>query len=250
MTLAARKGVLLLGLVCTAASAWGGPPFMTDDPEPVEYQHWEIYLASQYAHAPDDTSGTLPHVEVNYGVIQNLQLHLIAPAAFDAPSGGPRKSGYGDTELGAKFRFFEETGDRIQIAVFPLLELPTGDSGRGLGAGHTQVFLPVWLQKEAGAWTSYGGGGYWINPGLGNRNWWYSGWLIQRQVLPNLAVGAEVYHETPKTDAGGSDTKMNLGLVWDIDDSRHVLASVGPVVQGPSGYQAYLAFQLTWGPKK
>jgi hypothetical protein len=23
-----------------------GPPFVTDDPVPVDYQHWEVYLAS------------------------------------------------------------------------------------------------------------------------------------------------------------------------------------------------------------
>ena len=31
---------LTLGLIV----AWAGPPFVTDDPEPVEYRHWEIYL--------------------------------------------------------------------------------------------------------------------------------------------------------------------------------------------------------------
>ena len=24
-----------------AARLWAGPPFLTDDPEPVDYQHWE-----------------------------------------------------------------------------------------------------------------------------------------------------------------------------------------------------------------
>jgi hypothetical protein len=42
-----------------------------------------------------------------------------------------------------------------------------------------QYFLPVWLQKDFGKWTTYGGGGYWINPGAGNKNWWFSGILLQ-----------------------------------------------------------------------
>lgn len=33
-------------LALTAASAFAGPPFRTDDPEPVDYQHWEINLFS------------------------------------------------------------------------------------------------------------------------------------------------------------------------------------------------------------
>jgi hypothetical protein len=119
-----------------------------------------------------------------------------------------------------------------------------------LGSGHTQIFLPVWLQKSFGSWTTYGGAGYWINPGAGNRNWWFIGWLIQKQVRPGLTVGAEAFHETAQTDGGRSATKMNVGVIWDLDEERHVLASVGPTIQGPSGYQAYLAFQLTFGPGK
>ena len=69
-----------------AQLAWAGPPFTTDDPEPVEYQHWEVYLASQLAHDKDGWSGTSPHFEVNYGALPNLQLHLIAPVSYTAPS--------------------------------------------------------------------------------------------------------------------------------------------------------------------
>ncbi len=239
-----------MGGLFAASLARGGPPFLTDDPEPVEYQHCEINLASTYQHGAGDSNGTLPFVEFNYGVAPNVQLHLLAPAAFDAPEGGARQYGYGDTELGIKYRFIDEAVGRPQVAVFPTVELPTGDGSRGLGTGHTQVYLPVWIQKSMGSWTTYGGGGYWVNPGAGNRNWWFTGWLIQKQVLPTLAIGAEIYHETPRTVAGTSDTRANLGLTWDLNDTWHVLASGGPVIQGPSGYQTFVAVQLTLGPKK
>ena len=242
--------LLMLGLLAAPPLALAGPPFATDDPDPVEYQHWEVYLGSQYGHRADGAGGTLPHLEVNYGLVPNLQLHLIAPAAFAASSGASRHYGYGDAELGAKYRFLAEADGRPEVGVFPLVELPTGDATRGLGSGHTEAFLPVWLQKTFGAWTTYGGGGYWINPGAGNRNWWFTGWLIQKKVWPNLTVGAEVFHETAQRIGAGSDTKANLGVVWDLDETRHVLASVGPTIQGPTGYQAYLALQFTFGPKK
>jgi hypothetical protein len=239
-----------LAFLAVLTLARAGPPFVTDDPEPVEYQHWEVYLGSQYAHGDDGAAGTLPHIEVNYGAAPNLQLHLIAPVAFAAPSGAGRQSGYGDTELGAKYRLVEEADGGMQVGVFPLVELPTGDSAKGLGSGHTQVFLPVWLQKSSGTWTTYGGAGYWFNPGAGNRNWWFVGWLVQKQVSPGLTVGAEVFHETAQGENAGSATKMNVGLIWDLDETRHVLASIGPTLRGPAGYQAYLAFQLTLGPAK
>ena len=131
-----------------------GPPFLTDDPEPVEYQHWEMYLAVLYMHDRDQDSSTLPHLEINYGVIPNVQIHLLAPLVYEKPEGQSSQYGYGDTELGIKFRFIKETDYMPQVGIFPLVELATGDVGRGLGNGRTQYFLPIWLQKSFGSWTT------------------------------------------------------------------------------------------------
>jgi hypothetical protein len=76
-------------------------------------------------------------------LIPNGQLHIVAPTAFDSPAGGPTLFGYGDTEIGFKYRFIEEEkdGSRPQVGMFPLIELPTGNENRGLGAGHVRVFM-------------------------------------------------------------------------------------------------------------
>lgn len=226
-----------------------GPPFVTDDPEPVDYQHWEVYIASILGHSNNVWSGTSPHVEVNYGAITNLQLHIIAPISFVAPAQGPTRFGYGDTELGAKYRFIDETTNSPQIGVFPLLEVPTGDTQRGLGGGHLQAFLPLWLQKSFGPWTTHGGGGYWINPGAGNENWWYEGWLLQRQMTKNLTVGAEIYHDGIQGVGIGADTRFNIGSIYDFTENHHLMFSAGHTIQGPIAFQAYIAFQFTFGPE-
>ena len=57
--------------VLAPVAAFAGPPFKTDDPEPVEYKHWEVYLASQGSLDRDTRSLTAPHVEINYGVFPN-----------------------------------------------------------------------------------------------------------------------------------------------------------------------------------
>ncbi len=225
-----------------------GPPFKTDDPEPVEYRHWEVYLSAQYFHDRDGTSGTLPHLEVNYGIIPEVQLHLIAPLAYDHPKGGSTVFGYGDTEVGVKVRFLKETDRLPQIGIFPLAELPTGSERRGLGNGKTQFFLPVWLQKSWGPWTSYGGGGYWINPGEGNRDWWFFGWLLQRDLNDMFTVGAEVFHGTPSEDNGDNSTGFNVGGQINLNDIQHILYSVGRDFSGPNRLSIYLGYQLTFGP--
>ena len=114
----------------------------------------------------------------------------------------PRPSWGRETpELGFKYRFITPSKSDWfpQVGIFPLLEVPTGDARRNLGSGNVDAFLPVWIQKDFGKWLTYGGGGYWINPGPGNRDFWYTGWLLQRQVTDKLALGAEVFHTDGST---------------------------------------------------
>ena len=172
---------LIWAVLFGAGAARAGPPFITDDPEPVDLGHWEVYGFSAATQVTGDMAGTLIGTEVNYGAAPNLQLHIIVPMAFDSPSGRPMQMGIGDVELGAKYRFINPGKDDWwpEVATFPLVEVPAGDASRGLGAGKTRVYLPIWLQKNFGPWTTYGGGGYWINPGVGNKNYWFTGWLLQ-----------------------------------------------------------------------
>ena len=62
--------------------------------------------------------------------------------------------------------------------------------------------------KSEGPRTAYGGVGYWINPGAENRNWSFSGIVIQWQVPPNLAPGVELFHGT--SQQAGSRRRRGL----------------------------------------
>jgi hypothetical protein len=239
--------IVILATLGVAGTAYGGPPFVTDDPEPVDYQHWEFYVASADSKTGGDWSGTGPHFEVNYGVLPDVQLHLIAPLAYDVPPDGRSHYGVGDTEIGVKYRFLHETNNLPQIGIFPLLEIPTGSESENLGNGHWQAFLPLWLQKSWGSWTLYGGGGYGINSFSGNRNWEFAGAVLQKQVLPNLAIGAEVYHQTAsQPDFPNVGTAFNVGTVLDLSEQHHLLFSVGRSLDGPVNFQCYIAWQFTF----
>ena len=245
--------VWCFAIMLLPVSAIAGPPFRTDDPEPVPYQHWEFYTFSAGTHVRDDTSGVGPGFEYNYGLIPNGQLHIVAPAAFDSPAGGPTVFGPGDTEVGFKYRFIEEDKDgaRPMVGIFPMLELPTGSQPRGLGVGHLRVYLPVWVQKSYGDWTTYGGGGYWLNQNdnLGDKNYWYVGWLLQRKITEKLVLGGEIYHQTAANILGVDSTGFNFGGVYDVDEHNHLLFSAGRGFQNAAEanlYSWYLAWQITY----
>jgi hypothetical protein len=238
-----------LGLLAGPAAA--GPPFLTDDPEPVDLGHWEVYGFSAGTHVDGDASGTLTGVEVNYGAAPDLQLHLIVPLAFDDPADGHAQAGLGDIELGVKYRLVSPGKDDWwpQVGVFPLIEAPTGDAARGLGAGQTRAFVPVWLQKDFGQWTTYGGGGYWINPGTGNQNYWFAGWLLQRQVTDQLALGGELFHQTADRIAGREASGFNIGAVYDFNAHYHLLVSAGRGIENApetNDFSYYFAIQHTF----
>jgi hypothetical protein len=228
--------------------AWAGPPFMTDDPEPVELHHWEVYIASAFSHGGGDTFFTAPHVEVNYGILPETQLHMIVPMAYSSSHELGAHYGFSDMELGVKYRFLHESEFIPQAGVFPLVELPTGDSEKGLGEGHVRVFIPVWLQKSLGPWTTYGGGGWWYHPGPGNRDYWFGGWLLQRDLSKSLTLGAEIFGSTsPAQDQGGSYS-FNAGAIINLSEEHHILISAGRDIHGPNILTAYAAFQWTFGP--
>src|ERR1700677_5173305 len=101
-------------------SALAGPPFLTDDPEPVDYQHWEINAFSAGGHVHGETSGDGAAVELNYGLLPNVQVHVTPAIAYDKISGGKVQYGYGDTELGVKYRFIDPGKDDWwpQVAIY------------------------------------------------------------------------------------------------------------------------------------
>ena len=245
MTLGRSIAVLAAVTVLAPVPAHAGPPYVTDDPEPVEFRHWEFYLATQHLVTRDAATGTAPHVEVNYGAWPGLQLHVIAPLAYARPSGGSTSYGVGDIELGTKLRFIDEGQWCPMVGTFPQFEVPTGDATRGLGTGHLHVLIPIWLQKSFGAWTSYGGAGLWVNPGQGNRNYGYFGWQVQRRLSRLATIGTEVFYTTPDQVGGDANLRFNLGLVLDFGEHHHLLLSAGRGIVGDTIFQGYLAYQLT-----
>lgn len=216
-------------LILAARPASAGPPFVTDDPEPVDYQHIEVNLAAIGLVQKSGTAAPFPPIDANWGALPDLQLHAAFGPVY-AEQSGVVTAGYGDTELGAKYRFIHQDheGWWPEVALYPLLELPTGDAARRLGAGHVQLFLPLWLEKDWGDWTSYGGGGFWDNHhGATDRNNWFLGWVLLRKVTDDLQIGGELYRQTATTADQPGTTAFNLGGTWDLSETGHVLFSFG-----------------------
>jgi hypothetical protein len=245
-----RCGCLLALLLWGSAAGFAGPPFQTDDPEPVEYHHFEMYAFELLDSTSGGTSLEVPAYEVNWGAAPNLQLHLVLPLVASIPSDEPTTYGIGDTELGAKYRFVKETKWLPQVGVFPFVELPSGDAERGLGIGATWYRLPLWIQKSWGPWTSYGGGGEAIVPQTGYRNYPFAGWLVERQVNKKLILGVELFGHGAMGEAADStrsSTMADLGGSYEFIPGFDLLFAAGRTIAGRSETYNYMALYWTWG---
>lgn len=249
-----RKSALLgsvaVALLILSLPAFAGPPFQTDDPEPVDFHHYEAYAFGTWDHTGGATNAILPGFEFNVGAAPNLQLHIVVPMAYAAT--GPTQYGAGDIELGAKYRFFDQSehGWRPMVGVFPMLEAPSGDASRGLGNGQTWARLPLWIQKDVGAWTTYGGGGYTINRAPGMRDFPFAGWLLQRVLNKHWTLGGEVFGQGAPQAAGRASTFVDAGGYYNFNPGFSLLFMAGHTVAGESHAIGYLGLYWTWGEKK
>jgi len=206
-------------------AAHAGPPFLTDDPEPTDTGHWEIYAPfadiSGRGGAFDGATGA----ELNYGAAPNLQLTLGLPVSYTHDTSGWR-FGRGDIEASVKFRFYHNEKAGLSIAAFPGITLPT--ASRGLGAGRVTAFLPIWAQKDMGSWSVFGGGGYAINPGAGNRDYWTGGIALRRSFNNRLLIGIEADRQGANTIDGRGSTSFGIGFIRQLKTPFRLLASAGP----------------------
>jgi len=239
---------LALTLSLGATPATAGPPFLTDDPQPIDYRHSEGYLFSTMDKGAGNTAFSGPAIEYNYGPAPNVHLHIVVPDAWSLPAGSPQSTGLGDIEFGTKFRFVQETNGTPQIGVFPMIELPTGNAANGLGNGRAWFRLPLWAQKSWGPWTAYGGGGHAINRASGMSDYNFGGGLLQRDFGNHLTLGGEIFAQGPTTAGGSSATFYNWGGYVKPSDTFNVLFSVGHTFAGESHAIGYFALYWTWGP--
>jgi hypothetical protein len=206
--------------------AYAGPPFVTDDPVPTEAGHWEVYgfVAGTHVQHETDAQGGL---DINYGVSKNLQLTVVIPVDL----GNPGPAGLGDIELAVKYRFLHHNDSSLMpdVAFFPGLVTPT--TSHPLTTDRTAVLLPIWAQKDIGKWSLFGGGGYDINPGADNRNFWLTGVGFTREVTDHLTLGGELYRQTADTRGAKGFMGINAGAIYKLGDHWSLLASAGPGVE-------------------
>lgn len=234
------QGVAAAALMA-ASPAVAGPPFFSDDPEPTDFLHWEIYGFVAGTNLADGTGGQAG-LDINYGGAKDLQLTMVVP--LDYQRGPGTDVVLGDLEFAAKYRFLHQRAGSAMpdVAFFPRVLVPTAP--RRFGTGRVGLLLPIWAQKDIGKWSLFGGGGYTINPGAGQRNYALVGVGLLRQLSKRLQIGVETYHYGRDAVDGRTYTTLGAGALYRLSKHYSLLGSIGPGVQHAreqGRYNFYLA---------
>lgn len=239
-----RKFALSVMLAVGATPAVAGPPYLTDDPEPTDPGHWEIYNYVIGLDAPN--LGGEAGFDINYGGAKNLQLTMVLPLALENGEGVFDKGfrgGPGVIELAVKYKFLHQSDDSWlpDVSFFPRAFVPT--SAR-FSTGRVNLWLPFWGEKDLGPWSVFGGGGYQINPGPGEENFWQGGMALTRAFGKRISFGGEVYAQTQASLAGGGYTAVDLAATYRLTSHWTLMGSAGPAWLEGGGHGQVFYFAL------
>jgi Putative MetA-pathway of phenol degradation len=229
-------------LVGAIGIAQAGPPYLSDDPEPTDFRHFEIYAFGAGTQSADGLAGETG-IDFNYGGAPDLQLTMVLPLAYDEAG----HTGLGNVELAAKYRFLHQEEDGVDVSIFPRVFLPS--ASRLVGDNHASLLLPFWVEKDFGKWSVFGGGGCTINRGGDSQDFCLGGVAVTREVAEGLRLGVEIFHQGADTMGGKVSTAVGGGLTYDITENYHLLAYWGPGLQNISATgrsNSYLALLFTF----
>jgi hypothetical protein len=225
--------IAMFGLVRPALA---GPPYVSDDPEPTNYRHFEIYTFSNGTAMRGDISGA-SGIDFNYGAAPDLQLTATLPAGFDRPTAGGTSIGLSNIELAAKYRLLHQDSFGLDVSVFPRVFLPS--PSKNIGNDRASLLLPVWVQKDwSGGWSAFGGGGCVIS-GRSSQNFCLTGAVVTYQMLPKLQLGVELFHQTADGNGTPTTSSVGLGARYDINDTYHLLGYVRRGIQNANETDQY-----------
>jgi hypothetical protein len=172
--------------------AMAGPPFVSDDPEPTDTFHFEIYT---FDYGTNTRTGTAGEAGIDFicGAAPDPRLTATLPEGYNSTAGGSTHVGLGNIELAAKYCFLHQDTFGLDVSVFPRIFLPSGSNV--VGDNRASSMLPIWIQKDfSEGWSAFGGRCTFNE--IRTADFCQAGAVLTYQILPNLQIAAELFYQT------------------------------------------------------
>jgi hypothetical protein len=232
----------------TSATAIAGPPLETDDPATPERGQWEIAFSAELEKRGSERE-ILPLADINYGYREDVQLKLKPRAVIADSSAEGRRNGWGNVQIGLKWRFFEDQPRGRAVSIYPQVDLnpPSSSDDRELVEDGSVFFLPLEIMQNLGDTSLYAEIGYaWREHRRDER---IIGLAIEQAISSRLFLVAEL-RDVAEVGESAHELSTRAGFKWRLQERWMLLASIGRTLHEPQGERrgsfAYLGFQQTF----
>ena len=227
------------------AFAEGGPPMLTDDPGTPGDGNWEINLSWTSERTSNSKQDQLPLADINYGAGDRVQLNFQIPWVIESDSG---TAGFGDAQIGVKWRFFDQGEDGWQIATYPQIHfIPPGLHHATAAESGVGYLVPIEIQRDFGGFDAGFDIVGEISPSR-NDNGWIAGIEVGRKVSKRLELMGEVHDETADGPRA-HELVLNIGARGTLSEHLMLLMSLGSDIENTIGARnrwiSYLGLRLT-----
>ena len=228
---------ILAGSICAVAQA--GPPYYTNDPGTPGPYNWEINVGYMPFLYSDNTISHAPDIDINFGVGDRIQLTYENAWLRVRNDGAPAKFGFGQSNPGVKWRFYDAGEDKLQISTFPQLFVnnPNDAVQRGIVPPSNTLLLPMEFSKKAGPVN--------VDVELGYElvrhgpNGWIGGLVVGRELTKRLEVDGEFYSQGNFRDAAEAQPSFDAGGRYRLSEHLILLTMAGRSMEPSRTNQAH-----------
>ncbi|MGH8013872.1 MAG: hypothetical protein ACREQ4_15400 [Candidatus Binataceae bacterium] len=241
------------------ASAAGQLPLETDDP----YSPCYGVLDAAVAYDADLDAGrgrsgwqrslymSAPLVELDYGITDRIEGRFINDVPVNTgPTRGGTAAGYGDTWVGAKWRFVDQPSiddmyrchppqsqarwglqSPVSISIFPQFSLPTTSDSKELGDGAYSMYLPLDIARERGPLTIIGEIAWdWQFHQKSSSNAFELGTAFYYVLNRRWTLLGEQRETLPTAGHGTAQWLFNLGASYGVNNRLTLFSSMGGLI--------------------
>lgn len=229
-------------------AAQGGPPMITDDTGTVPKGHWEINTAFTIERGSDGRLFGTPLLDINYGLSSNTQLKVEIPWIVLHRNGQQGISGLGNTNIGIRWRFRDETKKRrVALSIYPQVEFnnPTSSVRRGIVDRGPEFLMPLQWQTQVGKFGINGDVGYRFKRGKDEMIY---GVVIGKKFKESFEILGEIHGTGPRTNLAESEVVFNIGSRLKLSNNLNLITSAGKSLRRnfDPRFVGYAGFQITF----
>lgn len=230
------------GLVFAAHTfAQGGPPMITDCPGTPGRHVTEINVSYTTQRKGSSFADTTPSVIVGYGITDAFQAFVVSSWSTTNQALNGNAQGFGDTDLGLKYRFIDKGDGKLQVSTAPQFFFNTSHRSvdTGLVSRDSSLYMPLQACCSWGPIDLDMEVAYHVHRDANNQV--HSGFCIGHQFPGNVELDAEVNGIYDLRDHTWTRF-VNVGTRLRLSKGVGLLGSVGQQLGHFDGSKPWIAF--------